>query len=85
MNSVPCVRRVKGDLQPRQIYHQPEHGIEALSPKDDLEHLLAIDFERGCNLRRLPPARSGIPMANGLSRVVLVTRASSGAGGWSRA
>src|SRR5499426_531701 len=49
-------------------------------PKDDLEHLLPMGFERGRNLVVQPPARPGVPMTNGPRRVVLITGASSGIG-----
>src|SRR5215475_11359452 len=49
-------------------------------PKDDLEHLLMMGFERGRNLVVQPPARPGVPMTNGPRRVVLITGASSGIG-----
>src|SRR5262245_45868719 len=49
-------------------------------PKDDLEHLLPMGFERGRNLVIQPPARPGVPMTNGPRRVVLITGASSGIG-----
>src|SRR5262245_54477532 len=49
-------------------------------PKDDLEHLLPMGFERGRNLVVQPPARPGVPMTNGPRRVVLITGASSGTG-----
>jgi NAD(P)-dependent dehydrogenase (short-subunit alcohol dehydrogenase family) len=52
----------------------------AIPPKDDLEHLARIDFEKGRNLRQPPPVRSGVPMANGTGRVVLISGASSGIG-----
>jgi NADP-dependent 3-hydroxy acid dehydrogenase YdfG len=51
-----------------------------VTQKDDLEHLLRIDFERGRNLVVRPPARPGVPMTNGPRRVVLITGASSGIG-----
>jgi NADP-dependent 3-hydroxy acid dehydrogenase YdfG len=54
---------------------------QAIVPqKDDLEHLLRIDFERGRNLVVRPPARPGVPMTNRPRRVVLITGASSGIG-----
>src|SRR5262245_21558725 len=49
-------------------------------PKDDLEHLLPMGFERGRYLVVQPPARPGVPMTNGPRRVVLITGASSGIG-----
>src|SRR5215510_10599967 len=49
-------------------------------PKDDLEHLLPMGFERGRNLVVQPLARPGVPMTNGPRRVVLITGASSGIG-----
>src|SRR5262245_26151315 len=49
-------------------------------PKDDLEHLLPMGFERGRNLVVQPPARPGVPLTNGPRRVVLITGASSGIG-----
>jgi hypothetical protein len=52
----------------------------AIPPKDDLEHLPKIDFEKDRKLRQPPPAWSGVPMANGTGRVVLISGASSGIG-----
>src|SRR5262245_20035304 len=51
-----------------------------IPPKDDLEHLLAIDFREAANLVVQPPTRRGVPMSNGPRRVVLITGASSGIG-----
>src|SRR5215216_5053603 len=58
----------------------PSFAGWAIPPKDDLEHLPKIDFEKGRNLRQPPPVRSGVPMANGTDRVVLISGASSGIG-----
>src|SRR6266446_4810685 len=56
----------------------PSFAGWAIPPKDDLEHLPRIDFEKGRNLRQPPPVRSGVPMANGTGRVVLISGASFG-------
>src|SRR4051812_12489099 len=58
----------------------PSFAGWAIPPKDDLEHLPKIDFEKARNLRQPPPVRSGVPMANGTGRVVLISGASTGIG-----
>src|SRR5262245_3601458 len=51
-----------------------------IPPKDDLEHLSPIDFDKSRNLVVPPPPRPGAPMTNGPRHVVFISGASSGIG-----